>query len=200
MPCRQAGQDFYFLNKLAKLASLGDIRDTTVYPSARPSGRVPFGTGRRMLRFLEGGHDEYLIYDPRVFSVLKAWLEEFAREPGSSGAELLARAAAISPHLHAFLDRNGFAFVWERIRGANRRHEYLTRQFHGWFDGFKTLKLIHELSAGAFPPIHMFKALKILFQQMNIPMPDVLAVTECQTIDEQMIILDFFRRGSIVNP
>ncbi len=200
MPCRQAGEDFYFLNKLAKLAPLGDIRDTIVYPSARPSGRVPFGTGRRMLRFLEGGHDEYLIYDPRVFSVLKAWLEEFTREPGSSGDDLLARAAAISPHLHSFLDRNEFAAVWERIRGANRRHEYLTGQFHGWFDGFKTLKLIHELSADAFPPIHMFKALKILFQQMNLPMADVLADTESLTLDEQMLILDFLRRGSFINP
>ncbi len=200
MPCRQAGEDFYFLNKLAKLGSLGDIRDTTVYPSARPSGRVPFGTGRRMLRFLEGSHDEYLIYDPRVFSVLKAWLEEFAREPGSSGDDLLARAAAISTRLHFFLDRNEFAAVWERIRGANHRHEYLTRQFHGWFDGFKTLKLIHELTADDFPPIHTFKALKILFQQMNIPTPGILDDNECRSLDEQMLILDFLRQGSFINP
>lgn len=197
MPCRQAGEDFYFLNKLAKLASLGYIRDTTVYPSARPSSRVPFGTGRRMLRFLEGAHDENLIYDPRVFFILKAWLEEFAREPGSSGNELLARAASISPRLHSFLDRNEFATVWERIRGANRRHEYLTRQFHVWFDGFKTLKLIHELSADALPPIHMFKALKILFQQMNISTAGILADTECQTLDEQMLILDLLRQGNL---
>jgi len=199
MPCRQAGEDFYFLNKLAKLAPLGYIRDTTVYPSPRPSGRVPFGTGRRMLRFLDGAHDEYLIYNPRVFSLLKAWLEEFAREPGSSGNDLLARAASISPQLYSFLDRNEFATVWERIRGANRRHEYLTRQFHGWFDGFKTLKLIHELSADAFPPIHMFRALKTLFQQMNIPITGIVADTECQTLDEQLLVLDFLRRGSFTD-
>lgn len=196
MPCRQAGEDFYFMNKLAKIGSPGYIRDTTVYPSARPSGRVPFGTGRRMLRFLEGAHDEYLIYDPRVFSVLKAWLEEFAREPSSSGNDFLARAASISPQLHSFLDRHEFATIWERIRGANCRHEYLTRQFHDWFDGFKTLKLIHELSADALPPIDMFEALKILFQQMNISIAGILVDTECQTLDEQMLVLDFLRRGS----
>lgn len=200
MPCRQAGEDFYFMNKLAKIGSLGYIRDTTVYPSARPSGRVPFGTGRRMLRFLEGAHDEYLIYDPRVFSVLKAWLEEFAREPSSSGNDLLARAAPISPQLHSFLDRHEFATIWERIRGANCRHEYLTRQFHDWFDGFKTLKLIHELSADAFPPIHMFKALNILFHQMNIPIAaGILDNTECRTLDEQMLILDFLRQGTFTD-
>ncbi len=200
MPCRQAGEDFYFMNKLAKIAPLGFVRDTTVYPSARPSGRVPFGTGRRMLRFLEGAHDEYLIYDPRVFAVLKAWLEEFAREPDSSGNDLLARALSISPRLHAFLDRNEFATVWERIRGANHRHEYLTRQFHGWFDGFKTLKLIHELSADDFPPIHTFKALKVLFQQMNIPTPGILDDNECRSLDEQMLVLDFLRQRSFDGP
>jgi hypothetical protein len=200
MPCRQAGEDFYFLNKLAKLAPLGDVRATTVYPSARTSGRVPFGTGRRMLRFLAGAPDENLIYDPRVFLLLKAWLEEIAREPGSSGNDLLAKAAAISPHLHSFLDCHHFATVWERIRGANRRHEYLTRQFHVWFDGFKTMKLIHEFSAAAFPPIHMFAALKILFQQMNISIPGILALPECRTLDERLLVLDFMRQGSFSDP
>jgi hypothetical protein len=196
MPCRQAGEDFYFLNKLAKLAPLGYVRDTIVYPSARTSGRVPFGTGRRMLRFLDGAHDENLIYDPRVFFLLKAWLEEIGREPGRSGYDLMARAASISPQLHSFLDRHQFASVWERIRGANCRREYLTRHFHSWFDGFKTMKLIHELSADAFPPIHMFKALEILFQQMNLPVAGVLGDAEFRTFDEQMLILDFLRRGS----
>ncbi len=200
MPCRQAGEDFYFLNKFAKLAPLGDVRATTVYPSARASGRVPFGTGRRMLRFLAGAPDENLIYDPRVFLLLKAWLEEIAREPGSSGNDLLAKAAAISPHLHSFLDCHHFATVWERIRGATRRHEYLTRQFHVWFDGFKTMKLIHEFSAAAFPPIHMFAALKILFQQMNISILGILALPECRTLDERLLVLDFMRRGSFSDP
>jgi hypothetical protein len=200
MPARQAGEDFYFLNKLAKLAPIGDVRDTTVHPSARPSGRVPFGTGRRMLRFLAGGHDEYLAYDPGVFSLLKAWLEAFAGEPGSSGAELLARAAALSPQLHSFLDRHEFAAVWERIRSANRRPEYLMRQFHCWFDGFKTLKLIHELSADVLPPLHMFKALKILLRQMNIPLAGIPAGAAGKTLEEQLLFLDLLRNGSFSDP
>ncbi len=64
----QGGEDFYFLNKLAKVTAVGDIRATTVYPAARPSGRVPFGTGRRVARFIEDGQNEYVLYDPRIFS------------------------------------------------------------------------------------------------------------------------------------
>jgi hypothetical protein len=195
MPCRQAGEDFYFLNKLAKLAPLGEVRDTTVYPSARTSGRVPFGTGRSMLRFLAGDREDNLTYDPRVFFLLKAWLEEFAREPDASGNDLLARAASISAPLHSFLDRYEFAAVWDRIRGVNRSHKYLTRQFHVWFDGFKTLKLIHELSASSMPPIHMFKALKILLREMNIPITGILADTEGQSLAERLLVLDLLRGG-----
>ena len=46
---RQGGEDFYFLHKLTRLGPITEIRDTTVFPSARLSTRVPFGTG-------EGAH------------------------------------------------------------------------------------------------------------------------------------------------
>ena len=45
---RQAGEDFYFLNKLTKLGKITEINDAYVYPSARVSDRVPFGTGAAM--------------------------------------------------------------------------------------------------------------------------------------------------------
>lgn len=48
---RQAGEDFYFLNKLAKLDGVRSIRSTTVYPSARSSTRVPFGTGKAIMKY-----------------------------------------------------------------------------------------------------------------------------------------------------
>jgi len=56
---REAGEDFYFLNKLAKIGSIDYIRDTCVFPSARSSSRVPFGTGKRIERFLSGQKQEW---------------------------------------------------------------------------------------------------------------------------------------------
>ena len=52
MNTRQAGEDFYFLQKFIEVDSLQEIRNTTVYPSARISDRVPFGTGRAMSQLL----------------------------------------------------------------------------------------------------------------------------------------------------
>ncbi|MFV2071850.1 MAG: glycosyltransferase family 2 protein [Thermoanaerobaculales bacterium] len=49
---RQAGEDFYFLQELAKTGSVSRIDATTVHPSARSSDRVPFGTGATVGRHL----------------------------------------------------------------------------------------------------------------------------------------------------
>jgi len=72
---REAGEDFYFLSKLAKIGKISYIKETCVYPSARPSTRVPFGTGSRVQRFLSGKGQEYLLYDPQIFVILADWLE-----------------------------------------------------------------------------------------------------------------------------
>ena len=55
------------------IGSIGVIETTTVFPSPRPSERVPFGTGRRVLRFMTGGTDEYRLYDSRIFAILREW-------------------------------------------------------------------------------------------------------------------------------
>src|SRR5213594_3575687 len=41
---RQAGEDFYFLQKIIPLGHFTDLTETKVIPSSRPSDRVPFGT------------------------------------------------------------------------------------------------------------------------------------------------------------
>ena len=51
---REAGEDFYFLNKLAKTGPIRQIRETVVYPSARISRRVPFGTGAAVEKIVSG--------------------------------------------------------------------------------------------------------------------------------------------------
>ena len=69
---REAGEDFYFLNKLAKAGPLRRIRETRVYPSGRASARVPFGTGAAVAKMVSGARSDFLLYDPRIFIVLRS--------------------------------------------------------------------------------------------------------------------------------
>ncbi|HCY77437.1 MAG TPA: hypothetical protein DHV28_16090 [Ignavibacteriales bacterium] len=80
---RKAAEDFYFLEKLAKIFPIGKINSTSIHPSKRGSWRVPFGTGKSVDRYLSNTRDEYLLYNPKSFVILKTWLEVFYDQSSS---------------------------------------------------------------------------------------------------------------------
>lgn len=164
---KDAAEDFYFLNKLAKFKAVGCIGTTTVYPSARPSRRVPFGTGRRIIRFLEDGQEEWLLYDPRIFILLKRWIQLMEEAPDRETPEIMIKAGDIDDRLPSFLELHQFTAAWSKIRKNVRRREGLRRHFRCWFDGFKTLKLVHFLTDHGLPQINMFSALEELLRLMG---------------------------------
>lgn len=190
---RKAAEDFYFLNKLAKIGPVAAIGTTTVSASARPSRRVPFGTGQRMIRFLEGRQNEYLLYDPDVFLTLKGWLDIMTGSGRQEAQAVLNAAECIHPLLRSFLELNRFQEVWPRIRKNHREADARVKQFHVWFDGFKTLKLIHYLTEKGFPKRDMFFALKVIMDRMNISCPVAIHEKTQENLAEQKQILNVFR-------
>ena len=76
---RKAGEDFYFLHKLIPLGNFKELNSCTVYPSSRISRRVPFGTGRAMLKWKEQAEfnkDEVLkTYRFEIFKDLKELIQ-----------------------------------------------------------------------------------------------------------------------------
>jgi hypothetical protein len=148
---RGAGEDFYFLQHLAKTGGVSRLKGTIVYPSARTSHRVPFGTGRSMTDLLSRKEGAVLFYRMECFQILADWLALASQSPGREGKEYLEKALKISPYLFDFLIENKFEFVWERLQRNFRDSRNLGKGFHDWFDGLKTMKLIHHLSAGPYP-------------------------------------------------
>ncbi|WP_291316216.1 hypothetical protein [Desulfuromonas sp.] len=150
---RAAGEDFYFLQQLAKTCGVEQLRGTIVRPSARVSARVPFGTGPSMKRLLGGERDAVLFYPSGCYRLLRGWLtlaEDLWQEPA---AELLAGAEEISPYLARFLHTYRFTDIWTRLRDNHRGRTALQSAFHGWFDGLKSLQFIHHLCAGPLPKV-----------------------------------------------
>jgi hypothetical protein len=163
MNSRSAGEDFYFLQQLARTVGVEQVRGTVVHPSPRASRRVPFGTGRSVLRMLAGGEREQLFYHPACFHLLGGWLALVAAQPDTDGRSLREQAGGVSPCLGEFLDLNRFEEIWGKLRRNNPGPMALLKAYHGWFDGLKTMKLIHHLSAGPFPRCEPEDALADLF-------------------------------------
>jgi hypothetical protein len=171
-PKRLAAEDFYLLNKLAKVGRVKPLGGEPIRLSARISSRVPFGTGRALglAQQRDRSREPLLLYHPDVFIYLGVWkrtLDALANSGAASelGALLEKHAATRSgldtDLLRAALTETG---AWKAAEtGAARRRtpEVLTRHLHDGFDGARTLKLIHALRAKALSSIPLSDALAI---------------------------------------
>ena len=190
---REAGEDFYFLNKLAKIGDINYIKKTRVYPSARASLRVPFGTGKRIQRFLSGEREEYVLYDPQIFEILAKWLRLMERPFLYDEKDILKDAGLINPLLASFLTDCCFAQTWTRIRCNVKDENTLINHFHCWFDGFKTLKLINHLTRESYHPVNMFAALESIFKMQKIAVPEFISATNHPELAQQKKIIQYLR-------
>jgi hypothetical protein len=78
MSPKKSGEDFYFLQKLRKYGPLLTWNREKVYPAARFSDRVFFGTGPAMIRGAAGDWDSYPLYHYSFFDDLARTYEAFA--------------------------------------------------------------------------------------------------------------------------
>ncbi|MDD2542314.1 MAG: glycosyltransferase family 2 protein [Desulfuromonadaceae bacterium] len=162
---RLAGEDFYFLQQVHKTSIVVPLAGTTVHPSPRSSTRVPFGTGRAVGDMLVDGEQRLLFYQPVVFSIVGEWLAWIAGNTGADASSFLNAAALISPVLHRVLEQSGFRDAWDNLQRNNRDNTKLLTSFHGWFDAFRTMRFIHELSDQMYPRIEPEGAIAPLLER-----------------------------------
>ena len=86
-----------------------------------------------------------------------------------------------------------FAEDWRMIRSNCNEPRQLRRQFHVWFDGLKTLRLINHLSRSAFPLISLFDGLAALINLIGSTFPPVKFPAGIPEIDDQYNILAALR-------
>ena len=165
---RQAGEDFYFLQQLAKTGPVDRLDEVTVRPASRPSDRVPFGTGQRVRRFL-GSHEEACrVYHPESYRVLRDWLALVRAGQADPAEKLIEAAGEIHPGLRAYLEGQDFSAVWTRLRRDFGGTPRMEAAFHTWFDGFRTLKLIHHLRDTSLPEQALWPAAGGLLEAMGL--------------------------------
>ncbi len=142
---RKAGEDFYFLQKLAKTDGVDRITGTRVFPEPRVSSRVPFGTGRSMGRLMEGNTDGVLFYPVTAFEILSGWLITVTQNLAADAELLFSRAERLSAVLADYLVQIDWHATWPKLQTNNPTEKGRAEAFHSWFDGFRTLRLIHLL-------------------------------------------------------
>lgn len=164
---RQAGEDFYFLQKLISTGRYGQLRETKVYPSARCSERTPFGTGRSVLQIMKEG--EYYVYNWNAFVDLKIFLED---------VDCLYRASLSKQKEYMQKQALGLQEYWEQMRGEQMLFEVnancaspeqFRKRFFDGFNAFKVLKYLNYTHENHYLKIEVSEAVGQLFAAYGWP-------------------------------
>lgn len=162
---KRAGEDFYFLQNLAKYGNIGHINATAVHPSMRISDRVPFGTGRKMGELAESDDKNIPFYNPEIFRVLKSFIQflNSASAHTMNGKDALDTCREINALLSDYLLSKNFSASWDNIKKNSRDDGQFKKNLHVWFDAFQTFKLTHHLRDNGYGTIAMLPAIRELF-------------------------------------
>ncbi|MGB2032805.1 MAG: hypothetical protein ACPHUJ_02855 [Pseudomonadales bacterium] len=141
VPKRSTGEDFYLLNKLAKVGPLTSLNQITIELSSRCSTRVPIGTGTgvRGLLACDPSRDQ-IFYNPSLFHSLREALTSMKQ--CQSVSEL---TSADSRPLIDFLKISRRLESLENIERNSSSQDHFKRALNHWFDGFQQLKYLHFL-------------------------------------------------------
>lgn len=151
-PRRAGGEDFYLLNKVAKTGPIGRLNGQCIELESRASGRVPFGTGPAVGKIIEAGveAEQALFYHPQCFYALRSVLASvpaLRTRPASELPLLLQELLGkkLAQDCYETLVNLGIEKNLEHCIRQSKSDAQFARQFHQWFDGFRTLKFIHGL-------------------------------------------------------
>ena len=164
MNTRQAGEDFYFLQKFIEIGTLKEIRDTAVFPSARKSLRVPFGTGKAMYQISE----EYLDWQTTSFETFRLIRPLFQHIPlmysillqryDRKEQDTLFEQIGIGSEVITFLQTINFKSECDAIVQHTSSFNSFERRFYRFFNAFMMIRYMHFMRDRFFPDIEIVEA------------------------------------------
>ncbi len=137
MTPKMSGEDFYFLQKIVKTGRLLHWNGEIVYPAARLSDRVYFGTGPALIKGIAGDWSSYPVYDSKLFALVAETVKSF----GS-----LYKNEIPTP-LDEFLIRRFGELPWQGLRLNFKTQQHFVRACNEKIDGLRILQFLKESQA-----------------------------------------------------
>lgn len=168
---RQAGEDFYFLQKLIATGRFATLRTTKVYPSARFSERTPFGTGRAVKQIVESsGH--YPTYCMAAFDLLKNFFQEIPVLYKAGEAAIRNYFDGQPDVLRKYLYTNEYVAVVQEVNANCASSKQFLRRFFDHFNAFRVLKFLNYAHEHTFTRSDVVTETRHLFQACGWSLPD----------------------------
>lgn len=159
---RQAGEDFYFLQNLAQMGQVGEITATRVYPSARVSDRVPFGTGPILQKWLSGEYDLNKTYAFQSFIDLKVFFDCLSCFFQVDKEGYLRQLSGLPRTVRAFLLDDSFEDELDDLNRNCSSGATFRKRFFQKFNAFKVLKYLNFVTEKYYPKAHLHEQVLLL--------------------------------------
>jgi hypothetical protein len=141
MPCRQGGEDFYFLHKIAPMTTVGEIKEILVFPAPRISLRVPFGTGPSIANIIKS--NEYRVYNFELFLILKRFFDCFEDLDFTN----------IPNEVVNFVGKDTLEKTILECKQNTKDKKNFTKRLFSKFDAFFVVKLLNSFDKNSdYPP------------------------------------------------
>lgn len=139
----KAGEDFYFLQKIIPHGNFREINSTCVYPSPRPSDRVPFGTGRAMGKYLHSPTEGITTYCLQSFLDLVPFFASIGALHTAGKNQIDDIINNLPQPLRTFLAQGDPTSDIIAVQKNTGSKEAFYKRFFLWFDAFKLLKYLN---------------------------------------------------------
>ena len=160
MSVRQAGEDFYFLQKAVKMHPIREINECVVFPAPRVSDRVPFGTGASVRNIVKAGH--YRVYNFELFRLLKKFYDLF---PALEQEDIQEK---IPQEIIAYIRRKSFNDSLAECRKYASSPNAFKKRMYDKFDAFFIVKFLNSFdSTSNFPPVDVLEAARMMIDEIK---------------------------------
>ena len=147
---RQAGEDFYFIQKLVPAGGFFSLNSTTVYPSPRASSRVPFGTGVSIGKLNAGNNSTFLTYNLLAFKELRVFFGFTDVFFECKHEKLHTLFIMIPEGLRQFLGEKEWIEKMMEIKNNTSGIVSFKKRFFGWFNMFRIVKYLNNVHVEFF--------------------------------------------------
>jgi hypothetical protein len=162
-PKRPTGEDFYLLNKLAKIGPIIRLQGARVVLSPRLSQRVPIGTGTGVRALIDQNLAKTaLFYNPDAFSHLQSLLTTLAIAETTDAIERIPNTK-----IQSYFTNSNCLRTFRKLEANTGRQAHFQRALLNWFDGFQQLKFIHHLRDLDLPDVTLARVLQAPWLQSS---------------------------------
>ena len=178
---KQAGEDFYFLQKIIPNGKFGEINTTCVYPSPRPSDRVPFGTGP-MIKKLVSEKKTLQTYALQSFMDLKQLFSETDKFYKADKCTIDKLIDGHAEALKLFLIDIQFNDNINEINANSSTLSNFTKRFFKWFNAFKILKYQNFTQSNFYKDENIELVATQLLEEINVKTKQNISSNELLTV------------------